>query len=136
MIKDLLGLLERTDTKPALLILASISLLCLHPDTRTLLDDPISPQGVAIPLAVAIALMTLEAWFRCIDDLNRRLARNDVANYGPMIGYPILVFCLIAAAASVKADPGVISLALLGNPFFYYLAALTLFSVENIRVQR
>ncbi|WP_208457703.1 hypothetical protein [Burkholderia pyrrocinia] len=136
MLKDILGVVEKVNTKPVLIAFIAICMVTVHDDGLKLLVDPISPNLVLVPVAVLISYILVWLWIWRINVMNAGLADNDIASIGVIIGCSILTICILIAFSYLSSHPNGLTFALLGNVDFVRFATLLLLAIETIKIER
>ncbi|MEW9899816.1 hypothetical protein ABWL39_14430, partial [Chitinivorax sp. PXF-14] len=94
MLGNILGVVEKTNTRPLLITFIALSFVTLL-NGGALLKNPFSEQAFGIPVAILFAYCVVWYWSSLIHWLNASLSSNDIASFGPLVGCSILAFCLL-----------------------------------------
>jgi hypothetical protein len=135
MLTEILGVIEKTNTRPLLTAMITISLL-IHITEGTILVDPFIPELILLPILGFFADALLYLWIYFIHLMNSRLQENDTASWGPLIGSSLLAFCLLLAFSYLSSHPKDLSLSLLAQPNFIYLCTAFLLATETNKIRR
>ncbi|GHD81828.1 hypothetical protein ACFSQE_07595 [Vogesella fluminis] len=135
MLTEILGVLEKTNTRPLLIALSTLSFMVRSTD-GAILADPFSWDLVALPILGLVAYATVFAWIYMIHRMNLRLSENDIASWGPIVGGSLLAFCLLVAASYFSKNPQGLSFTVLAQPNFIYFCTLTLLAAETTKIRR
>jgi hypothetical protein len=135
MLSEILGIVEKTNTRPLLLAVGALALSTVNLET-SLLTDPLSWRALALPILVVLAYLAVWLWQDLVFRLNSNLSDNDVASWGPLLGCTILAWCLAATLAYFARNPSGPSWALLGEANFVRLLAGYLLAIETIKIKR
>lgn len=135
MVKDFLDALGKVKSRPLLIVFAALAMSTFAPDGGPL-KNPFSASAIVLPFLVMLSYVLIISWVLFINGLNSRLADNDLASWGPMIGGSFLSFCLCVILWYVSHVPDPMSLKLLGTEGFIRIFFLFLFSVETINIGR
>jgi len=112
MLIELLGVIEKTNTRPLLVSFITLS------------------------LATKATNVLVFGWIFAIIWMNSHLRESDVASWGPMIGSILLAFGLLVAFSYLASHPQGLSFSLLGEPGFIYICALFLLAAETVKIRR
>jgi len=135
MLKELLGVVEKTNTRPLLVTFFALSMATAS-SNDTLLTNPFSWQLILLPFAVFLAYGLVWGWVYLIHSMNSTLADNGVASWGPMIGSTILAFCLLVTFSYLSSHPQGLMFSLLGESGFIQVCSLFLLAAETIKIHR
>jgi hypothetical protein len=135
VLTELLGVVVKIKTQPLLVAFITLSAAVLATG-GAILADPFSWQLLTIPFFGLFTTALVFGWFFFVHSLNSRLAENDIASWGPMIGSVLLTFCLLVAFSYLAAHPHGLSFALLGEPGFIYFCTLLLLAAETMKISR
>lgn len=135
MLTEVLGVVEKANTRPLLIAMTTLSLL-VRATGGAILGDPFTWALVVIlPLGV-MAYVLVIGWIYMIQGMNARLPENDMASWGPIIGSSLLAFCLLLTFSYVSSHPEGLSLSLLGEPDFVYVCTVFLLATETAKIRR
>ena len=135
MLKDILGVVEKVNTRPLLITFLALSMTTFLRAVN-LLAEPLSWYAVLLPFFVLLAYGLVWSWISFVHNLNAHLADSDITSWGPIIGCSLLAFCMLIAFSFLSSHPQGISFALLAAPNFIRVCALILLSVETIKISR
>jgi hypothetical protein len=135
MLKEILGVVEKTNTRPLLIVFVALALSTFDKKGGPL-ADPMSWKSLVLPVLVFISYTLVWMWIEFVHRLNDRLADNDIASWGPLVGCSVLAFCIVLTFWYLANHPDHISFSLLGDPGFVRLAALYLLAAETIKIER
>lgn len=136
MLKDILGVIEKTNTRPLLITFLGLT-MCTFANGIDILAAPTSWETlVLIPFAIFFSYGLVFAWIFLVIDLNARLREGDLASWGPMIGCSILAYALLIVFAYLSSHPNGLSFSILGQPNFIRVGALFLLAAETIKIGR
>jgi hypothetical protein len=95
MIKELLGVVERFDTRPLLVTFTALSFATYNRHGALLLVDPFNWYSLCLIFFIFAAYLSIYLWVLSIHNLNFGLKQNDILNWGLLIGCTILAFCIL-----------------------------------------
>jgi hypothetical protein len=134
MLSEILSIVEKTNTRPLLIVFVSLSaLVCASPET---LQNPFTWTSTLLLLFALVAYALVWCWIIFIIFLNSLLNEADIASYGPLIGGALLSFCLLITFSYLGNHPEGLSFTLLKNPSTTLLLPLYLLSAETIKIKR
>lgn len=135
MIAEILGVVEKTNTRPLLISFVALS-MAAGATSGTILIDPLSWQLMILPIAVFVSYVLIYGWVLLIHKMNSRLADNDIASWGPMIGSALLAFCVLQIFSYLSSHPQGLTFVLLAEPNFIYVLTILLLSAETTKIHR
>lgn len=135
MLTEILGVLEKTNTRPVLTAFVILSLMIKATDGG-LMSNPVSWEMALLLVFGPMAYAMVFYWIIGVTRLNSSLPENDVVSYGPMLGSSLLAVCLIFAFSYLANHPEGLSFSLLGQPNFIYFCTLLLLSAETTKIRR
>ncbi len=135
MVKDFLEALGKVKSRPLLIVFAALAMSTFAPGGGPL-KNPFSASSIVLPFLVMFSDVAIISWVLFVRRLNSRLADNDLANWGPILGGSLLSFCLCVILWYMSHVPDPMSFKLLGAEGFVRIFFLFLFSVETININR
>lgn len=137
MLTDILGVVEKTQTRPLLLGFMTLSMLIMGPKSE-LLRTPWSADVLMVPVCALMAYFLLFIWVRTIHRLNAMLPPEDLASgcWGPMIGSALLAVCLLFTFSYFANHPEGLTFAIAGKPGFIWLCTAFLLAAETAKIKR
>lgn len=135
MLAEILGAVEKTNTRPLLIAFVALSGMSLA--GSELFHDPISWGFLLLlPVAVAVADVLVFLWGDGVTRLNAGLRENDIASWGPFIGCAVLALCLQITFRYLATHPEGLTFSLVAEPGFIYLCSLYLLALETLKIKR
>lgn len=135
MLAEILGVVEKTNTRPLLISFVALSFISVGTKGK-ILADPFSLELLLLPASAFLAYGLIFGWIFIVQWLNSGLSDYDLGSWGPLIGSTILAFCLLMVFSYLATHPDGIGFSLLGNPYFLYLCTLFLLAVETTKITR
>ncbi|SOZ10605.1 hypothetical protein [Cupriavidus taiwanensis] len=135
MLTELLGVVEKTNTRPLLIAFVALSLLSLSRGAN-LVANPLSWQTLALPVIVGLSYLLIWFWLALIDRMNSSLSDSDIASFGPLIGCTLLAFCFMLTFSYLAAHGKELDFAILVRREFIHLATLYLLAMETMKIRR
>jgi hypothetical protein len=136
MIKELLGVVERFDTRPLLVTFTALSFATYNRHGALLLVDPFNWYSLCLIFFIFAAYLSIYLWVLSIHNLNFGLKQNDILNWGLLIGCTILAFCILVIFSYLSSHPQGLTFTLLSKPAFIQVCSLFLLALETIKIKR
>lgn len=135
MLKEMLGVVEKTNTYPLLVSFTALSLACIY-NSGELLRNPYSSHLLIMIPAVLCAYILIWGWKQIIRNMDAGLSLSDIVHHGPMVGCAILSCCLIITFSYLSSHSEGLSLSLLGDRRLIWILNMYLLAAETIKIKR
>lgn len=135
MLKEMLGVVEKTDTYPLLVSFTALSLACVY-KSGELLRDPYSIDVAVIIPAVLCGYILIWGWKQLIRSMDSRLSSSDIVHHGPIVGCAILSCCLLVTFSYLSSHSEGLSFSLLGDRRLIWILNMYLLAAETIKIKR
>ena len=135
MLSEILGVIEKTNSRPFLITLITMSMM-VKITSGAILVDPITWDIAILPIFGFISYSLVFGWIYMICHINSLLPENDLASWGPIIGSSLMALCLLIAFSYLSVHPQGLGFSLLGQSSFIYICTLFLLSVETTKIRK
>lgn len=135
MLDQALSAIKTINTKPALVIFLSLSLLNLNGEGGVV-AAPFSTWAIGLPFSVMTAVILVFLWGELVLRLDGRVHPSSIETWGPMLGCTLLAFAVAVAFNYLGSHPDGLKLDLLMKPLFAPFCTLCLLGVESLKMGR
>lgn len=135
MLTELLGVIEKTNSRPFLVSFVTLS-LATEVTNGSILADPFSWQLAVLVVLGFCSYALVFGWIYAIVRMNFALKEGDIANWGPIIGSILLAIGLLITFSYLASHPQGLSFSILGEPSFIYVCTLYLLAAETVKIRR
>lgn len=135
MIKEILGIVEKNNSRYFLISALAISLLT-NIKMHKILSNPLSWHLLVLPIYIFISYILVFLFNALIINLNSKLNDNDIFNWGTLIGCNLLALALIFSISYLGNQKDGLTFSVLLNPNFMRIITIFLLAVEATRIKR
>ncbi|MBB3260373.1 putative membrane protein [Paraburkholderia bannensis] len=135
MLAEILGVIEKANSRVLLFIFVGLFFYCFLGDGENI-ADPLSANGASLIILIVWAYGLTGMWIELVGKMNDSLPENDLASWGPIIGGTILAFCLLITFSYLAKNPQGLTLSILAKKNFLRLCTLYLLGFETVKIDR